>query len=67
VILVFLFFAKFSGKRIFILPTGINNFLPCPKTGITKTYTALPPVDFEECLVMLGLDPPKWKDLVWVK
>ncbi len=38
-----------------------------PKTGITKTYTVLPPVDFEECLVMLGIDPPEWKDLVWVK
>jgi hypothetical protein len=38
-----------------------------PKTGITKIYTALPPVDFEECLVMLGIDPPEWKDLVWVK
>ncbi len=38
-----------------------------PKTGITKTFLALPPVDFEECLVMLDINPPKWKDLVWEK
>jgi 23S rRNA pseudouridine1911/1915/1917 synthase len=38
-----------------------------PKTGITKTYTVLPPVDFEECLVNLDLNPPKWKGLVWEK
>ncbi len=38
-----------------------------PKTGITKIYTAPPPVDFEECLVMLDINPPEWKELVWEK
>ena len=38
-----------------------------PKTGLTKTFAALPPQDLEECLVKLNLKAPKWKDLVWEK
>jgi 23S rRNA pseudouridine1911/1915/1917 synthase len=38
-----------------------------PKTGLTKTYSAPPPKDFEECLLKLNLHPPEWKYLVWEK
>jgi 23S rRNA pseudouridine1911/1915/1917 synthase len=36
-----------------------------PKTGITKTYMALPPKDFVDCVANLKLKVPKWKDLKW--
>ena len=36
-----------------------------PRTGITKSYTALPPKDFLVCVKALGFKAPAWKKLVW--
>ena len=36
-----------------------------PQTGLSKGFSAPPPLDFEKCLSTMGLPIPKWKDVQW--